>query len=68
MHRKVVPMGKVLKYYFLTAAFVIAVLLVFPTLLRGIRFVTVPPLGLLNQKNTYISKPNPITPYKRKII
>ena len=39
MHRKVVPKGKVLKYYFFTAAFVIAVLVAFPTLLRGTRFV-----------------------------
>jgi hypothetical protein len=34
---------KVLEYYSLTAAFVIAVLVVFPTFLRGIKFVTVPP-------------------------
>ena len=43
MHRKVVPKGKVLKYYFPAAAFVIAVLFVSFTLFEDIQFITAQP-------------------------
>lgn len=56
MYRKVVPMGKVLKYYVFTAAFVIAVFL-FSSPCPGYSIHNGPATGHLYLRITNISRP-----------